>query len=348
MMQFGTSGLSRLLLFLAMCLTALSGRPALAAKTDILILKNGDRITGEVKKLERGKLRYSTDSMGTIYVEWKDVRTLVSNEYHRLRLTTGEIYYGVMDDSGGPGTLTVPGERGTEALALLDFVDITPVEDGWWDRSDLTVGAGYSYAKASDITKANVYADYQYVGEKIVVQGALRSDISDDGDDTSTSTRATGTYQRFRTNRNFNFLLGQAEQNDELDIDLRLLFGGGMGKRFIENNRRSLGAGVGLGVSREESGDGTSDTNLEGILTASYDSFLFDTPKLDLSSELFVFPSITDAGRIRGQYEITLSKEIIEDFNWDMSWSGSFDTDPSSDDASKSDYTLSTGLSYEF
>ena len=41
---------------------------ALAAKTDVVTLKNGDRITGEVKRLDRGRLRYSTDDMGTIYI----------------------------------------------------------------------------------------------------------------------------------------------------------------------------------------------------------------------------------------------------------------------------------------
>lgn len=36
--------------------------PALskAEKTDLIILKNGDRITGEIKKLEAGLLKYKT------------------------------------------------------------------------------------------------------------------------------------------------------------------------------------------------------------------------------------------------------------------------------------------------
>jgi hypothetical protein len=38
---------------------ALAGSPALAAKTDVIVLKNGDRLTGEVDQLERGKLTTS-------------------------------------------------------------------------------------------------------------------------------------------------------------------------------------------------------------------------------------------------------------------------------------------------
>ena len=36
-------------------------------KTDIVALANGDRITGEVSTLNRGRLEFKTDDEGTIY-----------------------------------------------------------------------------------------------------------------------------------------------------------------------------------------------------------------------------------------------------------------------------------------
>jgi putative salt-induced outer membrane protein YdiY len=341
-------GPTRFTLYLGLCLAAASVDPALADKTDVLVLKNGDRITGEVKKLERGKLRYSTDSMGTIYVEWKDVQGLVSKEYYRLRLSDGRRFYGTLSDAGGLGTLTVAGERGTDALPLIDFVGITPIDDTWRDRTDSTVGAGYSYAKSSRITRAHLYANFEYTGEKRVLSGDLRTELSDDGDETSTSARATGVYEKLRPNRVYRFGVVQAEQNDELDLDLRLLLGAGIGRSFVETNRRRLRAAGGLAVAQEESGDGTSNTELEGVLFATYDSFLFDTPKLDLTSSLAVYPGLTEAGRVRANYDVTLRREFVEDFFWDLGLAGTYDTDPNSDDAAKSDYSITTGLSYEF
>jgi hypothetical protein len=41
-----------------------------ATKTDVVELRNGDRITCEIRKLERGKLTVKTDGLGTIAVEW--------------------------------------------------------------------------------------------------------------------------------------------------------------------------------------------------------------------------------------------------------------------------------------
>ena len=41
--------------------------PALARdKTDIVYLRNGDRVTCEIKRLERGRLEVSTNGMGTV------------------------------------------------------------------------------------------------------------------------------------------------------------------------------------------------------------------------------------------------------------------------------------------
>ncbi|MFQ5936542.1 MAG: hypothetical protein ACE5LB_09050 [Acidiferrobacterales bacterium] len=44
----------------------------LAAKTDKVELMNGDVITCEIKSLQRGVLRVSTDSMGTLDIEWEE------------------------------------------------------------------------------------------------------------------------------------------------------------------------------------------------------------------------------------------------------------------------------------
>ncbi len=329
-------------------LTCLSISTAHAAKTDVVTLKNGDRITGEVKSLDRGRLRYSTDSMGTIYIEWDDVQTLVSKHFYRVQLSNGRRYFGDLSDAGGQETLAVTGARGSKPLPILDFVRITPVEDNWRDRNDLKVGAGYSYDKGSSVTKANIYADTEYVSERRVLTASLRSDVTDDGDGSSTASLGTGQYKFLRDNRKYWFLLGQAQQNDELDIDLRLTLGAGFGKFFKQNNRRKWLAATGLAVAREESGDGTAETNLEGILQTTYESFLYDTPKLDLTVNLLVFPGISDFGRVRSNYEVTLSKEFVSDFFLDLTFGGSYDTDPSSDDAARADYAVTTGLSYEF
>ena len=50
---------------LYLCLACFSAQ-VLAAKTDIIILRNGDHIRGEVKNLASGQLELSTEYMGTV------------------------------------------------------------------------------------------------------------------------------------------------------------------------------------------------------------------------------------------------------------------------------------------
>ena len=47
-------------------------------KKDVIVLRNGDRITGEIKKLEYGVLQLSTDDMGTVNIEWDGVVSISS------------------------------------------------------------------------------------------------------------------------------------------------------------------------------------------------------------------------------------------------------------------------------
>ena len=65
---------SRLSLSLAVS-TTLWAQP----RTDVVTLPNGDRITGEVVRLDRGRLEFKTDDAGTLYFEWDKLATVRSD-----------------------------------------------------------------------------------------------------------------------------------------------------------------------------------------------------------------------------------------------------------------------------
>ena len=86
----------------------LAGQPLAAAeKTDVVFLKNGDRITGEVKALEHGRLTFKTDSMSTIYIEWEDVERLTSTQNLEVELKTSEKFFGTLDPEAAAGKMKV-------------------------------------------------------------------------------------------------------------------------------------------------------------------------------------------------------------------------------------------------
>ena len=63
-------------MFVAVALTVSSHAMGLAqGRTDVVSLPNGDRITGEVVRLDRGILEFKTDEAGTIYLDWIKLAT---------------------------------------------------------------------------------------------------------------------------------------------------------------------------------------------------------------------------------------------------------------------------------
>ena len=155
-------------------------------------------------------------------------------------------------------------------------------------------------------------------------------------------------FQRFFEH---NWLAGSTvglEQNTELGIKLRGLLNAFGGYTLIQSNENLLYSALGLSLNREIFTDTTqSTTNLEGLLAAQYQLFIYDHPKVGLRTKVEVFPGLTDWGRIRANYDITLSWEIIIDLYWELSGYYSYDNKPTSD-ASSYDYNITTSFKYEF
>ena len=70
----------RRLTILIAALAAVSAPATAADQTDIVVFDNGDRLTGEFKSLERGRLRFNTEATDTISIEWDNVAYLSSNQ----------------------------------------------------------------------------------------------------------------------------------------------------------------------------------------------------------------------------------------------------------------------------
>lgn len=66
-------------------------------KTDVVVLDIGDRVTCEIKKLQRGKLTIKTDASGTITLKWSRVVGLQSAYLYQIELQSGARYIGRFD-----------------------------------------------------------------------------------------------------------------------------------------------------------------------------------------------------------------------------------------------------------
>jgi hypothetical protein len=336
---------------LSVCLLALLFSPlARAEKTDIVVLKNGDKITGEVKGLERGKLEFSTDSMGTVSIEWEDIQTVMSSTGQAIELTNGQRFYGPLQKSENADMVQIDTEMGAVGVGITDVVNMYPVESGFWDRLDLSASLGFSWDKASDIGKYSIGADAAYRHPDFITSAGFSSEITSTSGAGQTTSRSniSGQHVRFRQNKRFNAWFANVEKNDELGIKLRALLGAGYGWIPIRSNRNLLMLTAGLDVNREYPQQGDPEANVEGVGMVSYEYFKYSDPERRFSSSFTVFPSVTDWGRVRADFKTNLDIEFVSDLFWVLSLFANYDSDPISENASKSDYGVNSSLRYKF
>jgi hypothetical protein len=112
------------------------------AETDVVVMKNGDTLTGEVKSLDRGMLRFDSDATDTIEIQWSLVEALRSMQTFQLILDDDRQFFGSLGDSGQDASLLLVEPEGTVTLPLLSIVRMAPIEGRLVDRIDMSIDLG--------------------------------------------------------------------------------------------------------------------------------------------------------------------------------------------------------------
>ena len=334
---------------LATCLTYASLSVA-APKTDVLVFLNGDRLTGEIKSLERGRLRFNTDATGTISIEWDDVASLQSNQNIQVETEEGVRYLGKLSAADDGAQLLLQTGNGPVILSAAEVVLMAPIEERKRDRIDGDITAGFNFAKASEVQQFQLGLDVDYRTETRIFGLRADSVISDSEDNESSQRQSLNVdYTRLRANHWLTGAVLRLDRNDELGLDLRTSLGVGGGRILRQTNSQALQLTGGVQFSRENvSGAESDEDTFEAFASLTWDWFRYDTPELDLSTNLQIIPNLTDTGRVRAELDIKLKWEIVDDLFWQLSLYDSFDSDPITADAEKNDYGVNTSLGWEF
>ncbi len=324
--------------------------PANAApKTDTVIFLNGDRLTGEIKSLYRGRLNLNTDATGTIGIEWNKIESVISSQNVQVETSSGIRYFGTLAaGNSGRGLVVVTGD-GPQLIDSQRVIVMTPIDGRGLDALDIDLSLGYNFAKAGGVETGNMGIEMNY-RSLIRIETLKVSTTLSNSDTQEVSQRAQFLLQHKRLWRNRWFSGGtlSLDRNDELGLDLRTSLGASAGKYFVQSNASLLSIEVGLQASREDQTDSVEGIDsLEAPIKLVWDWFLFDEPELDWSTTIQAIPSLTESGRIRGELDTALAWEIIGDLNWVLSFYGSFDNQ-TQDGGESSDYGVNMGLVYEF
>lgn len=324
-------------------------RVLLAQKTDVVVLNNGDTVTGEIKGYNEGRLALDTDHSGVISIKWSKIVSITSSKQFDIETIDGLHHFGSFGPSDPPGKLVIVSGLETMTIGFFDVFDLAPVFQGFWRRWDGSVDFGFNYTNSTDLTQLNLDADASYRMRNYQLVFDLSTFYSEQegavaADRGSLSLR----YDRFLKNR---WLLqgGVAfERNIQLGLKLRTSVGVGFGRYVVQTNQAQLIPYAGLLLNYEQPVAGEGRENVEGLLGARYSYFMYDFPKLTISASVNVYPSFTVSGRVRIEADASVRREIVSDFYMALSIYDSYDSKDPTTQLSRNDWGPTISIGYSF
>jgi len=333
---------------IVLCLLAWPVAASARATTDTVVMRNGDRLVGEVEGLRQGTLQFKTDTMGTVFIKWDRVERLTAPRYFEVETSAGLKFYGTIQP-GTTGQLGVLADGRVTDLDMASVIKIRPLSQSFWDRLEGEIAIGANYTKASGIGQGSLNANVASRREKFELSSKLSTTITIQTDQPQSSRTAFSfTYSRFLPRRWYIPVIGQLDRNEDLGYRLRSSAGSGIGRYLIQTNRSTAGAAVGVRVNQEIPVTGERISTVEAVLGANYSYFTYDTPKTRLTLACVVYPSLSVSDRIRVDTDISLSREIVKDFTAGVTLYDSFDSRPPTEGSRKNDFGVTLNVGWSF
>jgi hypothetical protein len=319
------------------------------AQNDTIILKNGDRLIGEIKTMKQAVLTIETEySDSDFKVEWVNISKLRSTRHFLVRLKDGTRMNSVFKkDLKNPDKIIMyDGETEIDA-SIKDIVYIQALKDQFFSRFNTSLSLGYNYTKSSSLEQITIKSNIVYNSTywKFTNDFDLVYNSQDDTKDIQHIDGSIGGSYYLNDNW-FTGLSVQFLSNEEQKLELRTTVMPGMGKYFFYTGRMYFSGVAGLAWNNEKFND-TLNTNRNSLEAFMYlELNLFDFGDLSLVTNITAYPSLTESNRIRTGFNFDLKYDLPFNFFIKGSYTHNYDNKPVMG-ASTSDYLIQTTFGWE-
>lgn len=312
---------------------------------DVLVLKNGDRITGDIKRIWDSEITIEPDYSDEFSVDVPAVDHIQSEREFEIELEDGTSLLAELDGADSDGNQIVRAGEETLAIPLAELLELDePEKDFDWE-SNVEFSAALNSGNTDSVnTKLRAdttvkLSDHRHIGEIIFVREEQDSETTKD-------------QELFKYNYNWLFrdpwffsAQLSLERDPIIELESRVILSAGMGRDIWNTPRRAMSVQLGAGAQTEEIGMlSTESTVLVWSLRYRQEFFQEDL-------ELYHNHSITSnvSGRTNTSYKTTtgLRYEITDLLFASLSVDFDYETEPV-DVAENEDVALLAGFGLEF
>jgi len=321
---------------------------------DVVVLKNGDRLTGEIKGMQRGELKIKADYMAeAVRLDWSRVERIESKSTFIISLVNGELITSVMrllpTNSDEIANFVIGSSNDALRVHQSDVIRIIPADPAFWKRIEGSIDFGLSYTSGNDQYQTQLTATTTYRTGDHSFTTSIDSAFSGQPEADSTArNQFTFDYRKQLTPRFYAGGLFDLLQSDQQSLKLRTSIGGLIGRNMVqtEQTRLSIFGGI-VGTREHYSTPIAQPTSINADALAGVDFSTFRFKTTDIRSRFSLFPSLTTPGRMRLQATSDLHIKIVKDLYWGFHVYENFDSKPPVR-ADKNELGVSTSLGWKF
>jgi putative salt-induced outer membrane protein YdiY len=335
---------------------------------DQVTLKNGDRLTGSIVKSDDKTLVIKTEFAGEVTVQWPAVQAIQSTEPLHVDLKGGQSAVGAVTTSDDQIAISTR-DKGVVTAAKETVVDIrSSDEQAAYERSQhptLTQGwqagatVGFALTAGNSETKnltlallADRKALNDHVGVFLNSVYATNHQLGVTSDVTANSLQSGARYDRNINPRLFAYVNGEFDTDALQGLNLRSLFGAGLGYHALKSDNTTLDFLGGANYTRESytavAPNAAFSRNFAAItLGQELEQKMWKSTVL--TQKFYFYPGLSDGDS--GEYRSTFSLGTVTKINKWLGWQNAFgDIYVSNPPAGKkrNDLLLTTGFNVSF
>lgn len=314
-------------------LTAQSALASSRVKTDVVYMKNGDKITCEIQSLSRAQLTVKPDyTSSSVVLDWSKVDRIESIQQFVVTDPYGDVYSGTLSGDSETKSITIKGDTETTVLDAVKVIEIDQLGTTFMKRLRGDVDLGMSLARSNSQRNLTLQTDLGYQSTEYIFTLNSSSQFSSQektNDTNETSVKSSG-FKQLRKSNWYGGGIANFLSSSEQQIDVRSTIGAAIARRQIFTNKTHLNFIGGLAYTNQKDASNASspsrNNSLDGAFSVQYNTFRFDS--MTFNTSFWTYPSITSAGRVRMTLNQDVYYKFLGDFYVRLSFYDNYDNRP--------------------
>ncbi len=333
---------------------------SILALADQVVLKNGDRLSGDILKSDSKALVIKTEFAGEVTIKWSAVDEIHSTQPLHVEIKNAKPATGTVTTAGSNLVITTA-DNSTVTVPKEAVVDMrSPEQQTAWERSQhprLTQGwngganVGFALTAGNSETKNLALAftaDRKSVNDQVALYAnsvyATNGTTGGVSGTTANSIQSGIRYERNINARAFGFVSSDFQTDALQSLDLRSVFGAGFGYHVVKNDSTTLDLLAGANYTRENYT--TLQRNVAALTIGEELTHKLGKSTL-MTQKLYVFPALNEAGEYRSTFDFGTVTKISKWLGWQTAFGDIYVTNPPAA-KKRNDITLTTGLNVTF